>query len=290
MRLDTGNRAFAALFGGAIVALVALALVACAALGVLGYGLFAGTTSLVGLVAAAFFVLVVGAGDVAGLWSLRSQLRATRELARRVDALALPAPPHVDEASRRLGLDGRVIVVEAAEPFSFAYGWSRPRIVVSRGLAAAPTAELDAVLSHEHYHVGNLDPLKVLLTRTLTTTLFYLPVLRGFHRRYLAGRELAADRRAVEAHGAKPLAGALYRVVAGPRWPELRAAAAMADPDLLEARVRQLETGREPDVSRAGWLAITLTVFAAAALVSASIAAMLEMSRLMPTMMMQGAG
>lgn len=288
MRLETGNRAFAALVGGAIVALVAIALVACGVLGVLGYGLFVGTTSVAGLLSASLFVLLVGAGDVAGLWSLRSQLRATRELDRRVDELTLPTPTHVEEASRRLGLVDRLVVVDAAEPFSFAYGLTHPRVVVSRGLADAPAPELDAVLSHERYHVQNLDPLKVLLTRTLSATLFYFPVLGRFHKRYLAGRELAADRRAVAAHGRTPLASALYRVVAGPRWPELRAAAAMGDPALLEARVTQLETGREPDVSAASWRAIAVTVLAAAALAWASIAVMSEMSRLMPTMMMQG--
>ncbi|MGH2759092.1 MAG: M56 family metallopeptidase [Actinomycetota bacterium] len=287
MRLDTPNRAFVVLVGGAIVVLIAMALVACGVLGIVVHGLFVGTTTLTGLLSAALFALLVVAGGVAGLRSLRSQLRATRDLARRVGAITLPLPTQVAEASRRLGLVGRVVVVDAAEPFSFAYGLTRPSVVVSSGLADAPVAELDAVLSHERYHVQNLDPLKVLLTRTLSATLFYFPVLRRFHHRYMTGRELAADRRAIEAHGRTPLAGALYRVVAGPHWPELRAAAAMGDPDLLEARVAQLETGREPDMSRAGWPAITVTVLAAAALLSASIAAMSEMSRLMPTMMMQ---
>lgn len=287
MRLETANRAFATLVGGALVVLIALALVACGVLGVLGYGLFIGTTGVTALVAAAFFVVLVLVGDVVGIWSLRSQLRATHDLSRRIEGITLPVPVDVERAARGAGLDGRVVLVDAEEPFAFAYGLWHPRVVVSRGLASAPPEELEAVFAHERYHVRNLDPLKVLLTRTLSATFFYFPVLRVLHRRYVAGRELAADRRALEAHGRRPLVSVLHRVVAGPEWTELRAAAAMGDPALLEARVEQLETGREPVLTKTRWQLVALTAFVASALVWASVTAMVAMSRLMPTMMLR---
>jgi hypothetical protein len=86
----------------------------------------------------------------------------------------------------------------------------------------ASEPELEAVLEHERYHNHNLDPLKVTLARALPATFFYLALLRDLHPRYLAGRELAADRRAVPRCGKQSLAGALFTVVRGPQWPEPR--------------------------------------------------------------------
>src|SRR5206468_5920895 len=91
---------------------------------------------------------------------------------------------------------------------------------------------------------------KVMLARALPAAFFYLPALGGLHRRYVAARELAADRRAVDRCGRRPLAGALFKVVRGPAWPELDMAAAIGGPELLDIRVTQLETGTEPTVAR----------------------------------------
>lgn len=88
---------------------------------------------------------------------------------------------------------------------SFAYGVLTPRVAVSRGLLKGVSDdELRAVLEHERYHVCNLDPLKVVLVQALSAAFFFLPALDSLRARYLAGRELAADRRAVRACGAGP--------------------------------------------------------------------------------------
>ena len=55
-----------------------------------------------------------------------------------------------------------------------------PRVAVSRGLVEATSAdELRAVIEHERYHVRNLDPLKIVLTRSLSAALFLLPALNA---------------------------------------------------------------------------------------------------------------
>jgi beta-lactamase regulating signal transducer with metallopeptidase domain len=145
------------------------------------------------------------------------------------------------------GLGGRVVLVDAPESFSFVYGVLIPRVAVSRGLLEGVSGgELRAVLEHERYHVCNLDPLKVVLVRALSAALFYLPALDSLCARYVAGRELAADQRAVVACGRRPLAGALLKVVRGPEWSELDVAAPIGGPELLNVRVAQLETGAEP--------------------------------------------
>jgi Zn-dependent protease with chaperone function len=274
MRLDTANRSFAVI---AALSLLAGMLALCAAAGCVllallvsrldedGFAAFADDPAAVW--PALVFIVIVGAGAILGMLSLRRQTRATRALAHRVDALELPLTSGLGAAACRAGLDGRVKLVDSPERFSFAYGAFAPRVAISRGLVdAAGPRELEAVLSHECYHVRNLDPLKVMLSRALPKSFYYLPVLGGLHRRYAAARELAADRRAVRAHGREPLAGALYKVIRGSGWPELGAAAAIGGPELLDARVAQLERGSEPPLSGPTWRTVVLSLLGAAIL------------------------
>lgn len=274
MRLDTADRSFAGLLGASLLAgmLAFCGAIGCVLLGLVVARLADGGGAALASDEVAFwpalaFIAIVGTGAALGVGSLIRQVRASRDLSRRVRALQLSLPAGLGDATRRSGLAGRVTLVDSAERFSFAYGAFTPRVAVSRGLLGAASAEeLDAVLEHERYHVRNLDPLKVLLSRALTSSFFYVPVLARLHARYVAGRELAADRRALEAYGPKPLAGALYKVVRGPSWPELQAAAAIGGSELLDARVAQLESGAEPPLSGLTPRAILLSTFGAALL------------------------
>jgi Zn-dependent protease with chaperone function len=118
---------------------------------------------------------LVGTDTVVGLLSLRRQLLATEARRRR-----MTLPEDLYEAAKRNDLRGRVRMVDEDDPFSFAYGLVKTKVVVSRGLVdRASSQELDAVLAHERYHVRNYDPLKVILVRTLPSAFFYLPVCRG---------------------------------------------------------------------------------------------------------------
>jgi Zn-dependent protease with chaperone function len=258
MRLDTANRAFLALLVMGVTALVAIGLAACAVVAILAYRVGQDGTGVLtaegaGVRPALVFLALVGAGAVSGLWALVVQVRATRALAARVGQASRALPPAVAEAAARAGMAGRVQLVDAPEAFSFTHGLGLPRVVVSRGLLSSlDPGELDAVLAHERYHVAQRDPLKVLLARTLAPTLFFLPALADLRARYMAGRELAADRRALGRCGRPALAGALYKVVAGPAWVQLGPAAAIGGSDGLDQRVHQLETGQElpPALSR----------------------------------------
>jgi beta-lactamase regulating signal transducer with metallopeptidase domain len=281
VRLDRANRSFAGL---AAVSTLAGMLAVCGAVGCVliallvsrladdGFSVFSDEPGAIWPALA--FIGIVGAGAVLGLLSLRRQIQASRALARRVDTLELPLSVELRDAASRAGLTGRVKLVDSDEPFSFAYGALSPRVAVSRGLAAAAeTQELDAVLSHERYHVRNLDPLKVMLSRALPKSFYYVPLLGGLHTRYVAARELAADRRAVAMYGREPLAGALYKVLSGPAWPELRAAAAIGGPEQLEARLLQLERGSEPPLSGPTRRTVALSLLGAATLTALFVVA-----------------
>ena len=132
------------------------------------------------------------------------------------------------------------------------------------------------MLEHERYHVRNLDPLKVLIVRALPATFFFLPALGALRARYVAGRELAADRRAVQACGRKPLVGALLKVVRGPSWSELEVAAAIGGPELLDLRVAQLESGREPRVGMVSRTCIALSVLGGVVFAGAFLASIIN--------------
>jgi Zn-dependent protease with chaperone function len=277
VRLDTGNRSFLALVGAGLAGLwLVCGAVACVLVSLIAYRIaddgLGALTSGADLWPALALALFVGAGAAFGVWSLRRQIVSSLRLARRVDELQLPLPEDLDRAAWRAGLAGRLVLVDSEESFSFTFCAVTPRVAVSRGLVASTSPrELDAVLEHERYHVRNLDPLKVVLARALPATFFYLPALRELRARYIAGRELAADRSALESCGRTPLAGALLKVVRGPRWPELGAAAAIGGPELLDVRVAQLETGFEPRVGGVSVSALLLSLVGIAALTAAFV-------------------
>jgi Zn-dependent protease with chaperone function len=254
MRLDQANRSFLAfvsvalLFGATVLCgaigsvLVPLSLARMSHAGLLG--LWNDPASLLAPLVLLGLILV---GVGLGARAVVRQAIASRVLSRRVRALATKAPESLVEAARQIGLAGRVVLVDAGDSFSFAYGVMTPRVAVSRGLLERATEdELRAVLEHERYHVRNIDPLKAAIVRVLSEALFILPALESLRTRYVASRELAADRRAVALCGRRPLAGALLKVVRGPDWSELGGAAAISSPELLDVRVVQLETGSEP--------------------------------------------
>lgn len=262
MRLNSANRAFFALVAVAFVAYQLLGAGACALFGSLVFGLSNGELALGanawGVIALGLFLIVYVFGWVLAVVSFIRQTKATLKLRDRVRRLRLPTTSLLRESARHTGVEDRVDLVDSEEAFSFAYGVFATRIAVSRGLfeKVAP-AELDAILVHERYHVRNKDPLKVFIARLVAQALFFLPVLTELRHRYVAGRELAADRRALRAYGERPLAGALYKVVSGPLWSELGAAAAIGGPDHLDARVAQLESGKEPPgapIPTSAWL------------------------------------
>jgi Zn-dependent protease with chaperone function len=254
MRLDQANRSFLAFvsialpFGATVICGVVGGVLVPLSLARMSHGglieLWSDRTSLLAPLVL-FVLIVVGLG--LGTRAFVRQAIASRVLSRRVRVLAATAPEALSQAAWQTGLAGRVVLVDAADSFSFVYGVMTPRVAVSRGLLERTTDdELRAVLEHERYHVRNIDPLKAALVRVLCEALFILPALESLRTRYVAGRELAADRRAVALCGRHPLAGALLKVVRGPDWSELGGAAAISNPELLDVRVVQLETGSEP--------------------------------------------
>jgi len=257
MRLDSANRSFLALMSFALLlgmyvlcgavgsVLVPLILARISHDGIAGL-LNSGAAMLPVLL----FIILIAVGLAFGARSIARQIVASSRLARRVRGLAQELPHDLALTASQAGLRGRVVLLDAHERFSFAYGVLTPRVAVSRGLLEGVSdEEMRAVLEHERYHVCNLDPLKVVFVQALSAAFFFLPALDSLRARYLAGRELAADRRAVRACGRQPLVGALLKVVRGPDWSELEGVAAIGGAELLDVRVAQLESGIQPKLA-----------------------------------------
>jgi Zn-dependent protease with chaperone function len=265
-RLDSANRNFFALVSIALVPYVLLGLFGCGVLSLAGYRL--ATDGLTGLNRdgqdlrpAVVFFAVVTAGTVAAAVSVRRQVRATRALASTLGLHKLTPPETVTEAAQRSGLGGRVDLIDDPEPFSFTYGLRSPRVAISRGLAENLDLEqIAAVLLHERYHVGNHDTLKMVVARAAAVAFFFLPALPHLRSRYLAGRELAADRAALDTVGTRTLAGALYQVLERSTPSGFGAAAALGGAEFLELRVAQLETGDEPQLGQIPRWPLAVTV------------------------------
>lgn len=280
MRLNSANRSFLALM---VLALLLGMYVLCGAVGsvlvplVLARVSREGIAGLLGsggfLLPVLVFIVLVALGLAFGARSVRRQIVASSRLARRVRRLTLEVSDELEPLASEVGLGGRVVLLDAPERFSFVYGVLTPRVAVSRGLLEGVSdEELRAVLEHERYHVCNLDPLKVVLVQALSAAFFFLPALDALRARYLAGRELAADRRAMKACGRRPLVGALLKVVRGPDWSELEGVAAIGGPELLDVRVAQLESGIQPKLATLSITRATVSLVGAALFASTFLA------------------
>lgn len=274
MRIDRATRNFLTLVA---VAMLVGAIVFCGVLGGVlmplllyrlssdGLGALANTSVLPTFALLALVTIGVGSGAQ----SLARQLLASCRLARYVSARAQTVPDALQSATASAGLHGHVMLVDAPEAFSFVYGLLAPRVAVSQGLIETASAkELSAVIEHERYHVQNLDPLKIVLARSLAAALFFLPVLGALRARYIADCELGADRQAIARYGDRSLAGALVKAIRGPSLIELNVAASIGGPDLLEVRVAQLESGIEPRPIAIGHRRVALSILSTALFVA----------------------
>jgi hypothetical protein len=127
------------------------------------------------------------------------------------------------------------------------------------------------------------------IARAAKTALFFLPAIGQLGHRYVAGRELAADRAAIRTVGPAALTGALITAAGGPTWTDLSVAAAL-DGGSFEQRVAQLETGHEPPMDKISRSALWVTGVGLAGLTAAFILAVaaagpdaLSMDQTLPT-------
>lgn len=193
----------------------------------------------------------------------------THHLIRATHAARLPHPPVVARLVKRLKLTNAVVVVAGPTPFSFCYGFWRPRICLSQGLIELLTeAELEAVLRHEAYHLRRHEPLRMALAICLSRLFFFAPLMAELRDCYLAEKEMSADAAAVAASGRAPLAGAMYKLITTNKQFALPQLAVVAGLSVTAQRVdRLIQPLAKPSWTPSRWSIITtLALFAAGCL------------------------
>ncbi|CAN5483619.1 hypothetical protein BH20ACT2_BH20ACT2_03840 [soil metagenome] len=250
MSLDSANRSFYRLLGLAAAPFLLVGVLGCGVLSVTAYRVVTEGPSAIGdgpagLVAAAFLSLSA-IGAALAVRSLVIQYRATTRLTARLRQRQVPTTPQLRDLAEQAGID-HIELVDDDHAYSLTFGFTTPRTAISTALVDRTNdQELASVLIHEGYHVANRDPLKIALARAVNAGFFPLPATRHLLDRYLTGRELNADHRALRHCGRPALAGALFRASGGPAALTLGAAAAFGGDDLLDIRIAQLETQTEP--------------------------------------------
>jgi beta-lactamase regulating signal transducer with metallopeptidase domain len=188
-------------------------------------------------------MLLLALGVARGTGSLLVQLRQTRRLVAQLTPQRVAMGPDLATLAAELGLDQSLELVDDPAPYTFTQGLARPRVWLSTALVdLLEPAELQAVLRHERHHLRQRDPLRVLLSRSLAHSLFFVPLAGTLRDAYLLDKEMDAD----AASGAdEPLAGALLKLLrSGSPLPAAASLAAIGPVNATAARVQRLLAGQ----------------------------------------------
>ena len=126
-------------------------------------------------------------------------------------------PKKIGKVAFELGIEDKLVATKRGNFTCFCYGLLSPKICLNLKFASSLTRkELTAVLLHEIHHLKNKDPLKILVSRTIQSLLFFLPVSRDLQDHYLLSQELAADQKVLKNIGVWALRRALIKSISLP--------------------------------------------------------------------------
>lgn len=178
----------------------------------------------------------------------------------------------VTELSERLQIRvPKVIITPFSFGQSFTCGFTRPEIVLSKGvLDAVDVEELEAIVAHELAHVSRFDSLTNWLTVFLRDVIFFVPVSYWIFNQYTEQKEMAADDLTIElTHKPLAFAQALIKVwKISPRsiWYKVRMDNLSPNPGLvkkgglLEVRIQRILDGPVAVIGRQPSVAIVVPV------------------------------
>lgn len=172
-----------------------------------------------------------------GLIALTVQFLKTKVFIKQTFKKSIGFPKKLRAIVKNLYLENKIDVIENKSHISFCYGLFRPRICLSTALIASLNSdELKAVLLHEGYHLKNHDPLRILLGKTASLMLFFIPTLKDIQSHYIFSKEIAADEVVIRNGSKESLISALAKLLS-PSIPTLSGVAAFASSNNLEKRI-----------------------------------------------------
>ncbi len=117
--------------------------------------------------------------------------------------------------AQQINLTGKIIEIQTKDPMVFCYGFLNPRICISTAIVNSLSHdELSAVLLHEQHHLKVHEPIKLLLVKIISNSLFFIPGIKNLSSQYAIFSELAADETATNNFQNKaPLAHALNKIL-----------------------------------------------------------------------------
>ena len=179
---------------------------------------------------------------------LMVQFLKTRSFIRRTFTKRALSPEKLQGIIKNLDLNNKIDVVEHKSHISFCYGLFRPRICLSTGLITSLNPdELKAVLLHESYHLKNHDPLRILLGKTASLMLFFIPTLKDIQLHYIFSKEIAADEVVIRNGNKDSLVSALTKLLS-PGTPSFSGVAGFADSYDLEKRILYLTKQKKTNI------------------------------------------
>lgn len=178
------------------------------------------------------------------IFSLGRQWWITQRLIHRLLGAQANLPRRLRRLAQELDLREYLdYVADSSMAYAFTYGFRQPRICLTSGLLRLlDERELRAVLLHERHHLVSRDPLKIWMSRALSSALFFLPIAHDLRDRYMAGKEIAADEAtAASFKNELPLASALLKLLnANSRPLGVEGLAAIGSFNVTEERIQRL--------------------------------------------------
>lgn len=176
---------------------------------------------------------------------------------------------------------GRYRIIDSLKPLVFTAGVFKPEVFVSKGLIEALSEEeLRAVLLHELGHGKRWDPLRLLIVRTISDALWFLPFIRELAAGFLDAAEQAADEAAVQRlPDPLDLASAIVKVAKGGLAQDLQRATGLAGALSLEERVMRLLDPASPRRSGFAWRKAVVSLLIGGMIVGAMLAPSLALPR-----------
>jgi len=154
-----------------------------------------------------------------GILSFLVQLYKTYSMQKRLSQKRLNFDKRLQNIVSALGLLDKVYLIKDMNLFSFCSGIINQHIIITTSLVASLSdKELEAVLLHEQAHLKNLDPIKVLLGKTVSMMFFFLPIFAELNKNMIATNEILADNWTIKVqNGSWFLRSAIRKIIATPQ-------------------------------------------------------------------------